>query len=183
VLDHIFLRDRLREFGDPTHVDFRGFPTTRARARHEWAVAFANYVDLATEEGTGLPAGHPTMDMGSVRADFEEELDLSRSLSAATAAADFAGAWRSSIMSVSSRGEIEETTTGTFYTFVSFTNVPAQHAVLLARLTALFSRPAVAMVPRLEAIAAEFHAATDGLIASIRKRTSSGTIILEVGLA
>ena len=168
------LKTKLREFCDPDFVStlasFRGFPTTKAAARAEWALVFANYVTQAEEDVTPtMPPGHPTMSMTSVKTAFEGALVLAESISAAASAADFAGAWQAGIGAITPLGLVPDTTGNTAYTFLMFTNVTPQHDALCTTLTTLFSNPTISTVQRLGDIAAAFHAATDGLSASFTK--------------
>jgi hypothetical protein len=162
VLSRDRLRDKLREFCDTQYTSFRGFPPTKADARKEWAAAFDDYISVA-EEDILLPpsSSHPSMLMSNVKTKFEQDLGLDAA-PAADAAEDFAGAWEAAIGSITA-GAMATDTTGTTYTFVSFTNVAAKRATLKDTLEALFKKPAAQALPRLTAIADAFHAATDGL--------------------
>ncbi len=171
------LKTKLREFCDPDYGSFRGYPTTRDAARTEWALAFDDYIQQGIEDVTPpMAPAHPTMSMSSVKSSFEGDLDLSQSISAADTAADFAGAWKTAIDSITAQGLVNDSTGNTAYTFISFTNVSGQHSTLLGTLTSLFSNPTIATLQRLGAIAAAFHTATDGLSASMTKTIVSTSV-------
>jgi hypothetical protein len=174
VLDRDRLRNKLREFCDADYSAFRGFPPTKPAARNEWASAFDDYLGVA-EEDIPLPPSnaHPSMLMTGVKAAFEGDLGLDDSISAAASAADFAGAWKTSIEAITAGG-VATDTAGTTYAFLAFTNTTGQHATLLSTLTSLFESPTISTVQRLTDIAAAFHAATDGLMFGTTK-TVPGT--------
>jgi hypothetical protein len=172
MLDHGLLLGKLREFHDPDYAAFRGFPTTRAQARQEWAAAFAGYFDRVQEAIAPPVPGHPALDHGGVEGAFFTDLGLDTSISAAATAADFAGAWRQGVLAVAPGGSAVDGA-GNAYVFIQWTNVPALHGALLGTLQALFEAPAGAAIPRLTEIAGAFHTASSGLIASVTITSSS----------
>lgn len=178
------LLGKLREFNDPDYAGFRGFPPSKPAARHEWAAAFDDYISVA-EEAILRPPGtddtHPSLVMTGVKSAFEGDLDLGDSISAATAATDFAGAWKKAIEAITPGPPITDTATAT-YLFLSFTNTTTKHGTLESTLKALFEAPSTATVPRLTAIADAFHAATDGLEYSATKTVGTTTSTESVGL-
>lgn len=165
--------DELERFNDPSWPAFEGYPTTRVTARHRWAHAFRVYVaEVADFVGPGaitpvqatLAAGFP----GPVEQGFFEQLRLDPGVRPRPAAEDFADAWRAGMQAVRSGtgGSVPPSTTITW--FVAWqpgaapgrTVVDDRRDLLADDLTALFSRPAFAVRPRLEEIAQAFHRAT-----------------------
>lgn len=173
MLDHARLLGNLREFSDPDHASFRGFPATQIQARQEWAAAFADYFDQVQEAIVPPVPGHPALGTSNVETAFFADLGLDLSISAATAAADFAGAWRVGVQAVTPAGSVVDSASNT-YVFISWTNLTVLHGTLLATLQALFEAPSPAAVPRLTELAQAFHTASSGLVASVTITNSSG---------
>jgi len=173
MLDHARLLGNLREFHDPDHGSFRGFPTTRTQARQEWAAAFADYFDQVQEAIVPPVPGHPALGTSGVEGAFFADLGLETSISAANAATDFAGAWRQGVLAVIAAGSAVDGATNA-YVFLKWKDVTALHDALLGTLQALFEAPSAASLPRLTEIAQAFHTASSGLIASVTITNSSG---------
>lgn len=175
MLESNRLRDNLRVFADPDHASFTAFPASKAAARQAWADAFDDYFDQVEEGVTGPPPGHTGLITAGVDGAFFADLGLDPTLSAADAAADFAGAWKRGIQAVTFAAVTDST--GNIWTptvFVAAT-VTSLHATLLATLTARFSAPTSDALIRLGEIADAFHAASSGLIATVTAVNSSGT--------
>lgn len=174
-----YLRDKLRGFADPDYSGFTGFPPSKDAARQAWADAFSDYFDQVTEDETGIAPHHPTLVMTNVNSSFFGDLGLDPTTSATAAAADFAGAWKTAVQAVTF---LPAPVGANTLTPLSFTNVPGQHGTLQSTLAALFAdvlgTPTATAVARLGDIAAAFHAATVGLVASAtRVNTSSGATV------
>jgi hypothetical protein len=174
VLDQAHLTGKLREFSDPRHEQFVGYSTHRDQARDRWAAAFFSYFDQVEEEVTPAMPGHGTMNTGKVESAFRADLGLAESISAADTAADFAGAWKAGVEAVTPGGTITDGALAT-YGFISFNNVTAQHATLLASLEDVFGAPSGGdIVAQLEKISLAFQIATDGLMAAVTITPSGG---------
>lgn len=177
MLERDHLLAELRTFADPEYEHFAGYPATRDAARRAWATAFDRYVSEIEEDiprPPPAPDQHPALLLAGVQDAFYADLDLATSMSAATSAADFAGAWRTGIAAITPAA-VATDSAATSWQFISFTNVTGQHATLLATLTTLFSTPTMSTLQRLTDIADAFHAATDGLIASATRTPSGGS--------
>ena len=173
MLDASLLADKLREFQASGAPGFRGFPTTNEQARHEWAQAFSTYFEQIQEDVSPPVPSHPTLVTTGVESGFFASLGLESSISAASAADDFASAWANAVLAVTpgSTGPEGPNT----YTFLSFTNVSTLRAGLLSDLLALFTAPSASATDRLAEIADAFHTATSGLEASATLTTASGS--------
>ena len=182
MLDKTDLKNKLSEFCDPDYASFAGFPTSRDIAREKWAQAFYAYINKADESFTGVPPGHSSMSMTSVESDFNGDLDLTQSTSAATAAADFAGAWQKAVKGITA-GSTTSDGTATYKLFQGFTDVSSQYDTLLSTLTGLFSNPTTATSQRLLDISTAFHTATTGIKGKITKQVgTSSPVIVDVTL-
>lgn len=175
------LRDKLSEFCDTQYTAFGGFPPTKAAARKAWAGAFADYLSTVEEKlPLVAPNTHASFAITSVSTSFEGALGLAPQ-SAAAAAADFAGAWKSAIASITAAGTATDTT-GSTYAFIAFTNVATQGTALEGKLKGLFAAPANVAQPRLAAIADAFHDATTGLLFSATMTAGGVSSPTTVGL-
>ncbi len=171
--DH--LTGKLREFSDPKYDQFSGYATHRDQARDKWAAAFFSFFDQVEEEVTPPVPGHTSLNLGNVESAFRAELGLDASISAAAAAADFAGAWKAGIEAVTPGATLTDGT-GATYAFGSFSNVTTQHATLLAALEDIFGAPSGGdIVAQLTKIATAFHLAADGLMAAVTITPSGGS--------
>jgi hypothetical protein len=173
MLDPSRLLSSLREFCDVQDASFGGFPTTRDQARRKWAAAFFDYFDRVQEAIAPPVPGHPSLGTSSVEDAFLADLGLELSISAATAAADFAGAWRQGVLAVTAGGTVVDGAANG-YAFLGFTNVTVLHDALATTLTALFESPVAVALPRLTEVAQAFHVASSGLIASVTITSSAG---------
>jgi hypothetical protein len=175
MLQSTRLRDTLRSFADPDHGSFTAFLVTRDAARHAWADAFDDYFDQVEEAVTGPPPGHTGLVTAGVNGAFFADLGLDPTLSAAAAAADFAGAWKQGVLAVSFAAVTDSS--GSVWTPTGFVaaTVTSLHAALLATLTALFSAPTNDALTRLGEIADAFHAASSGLVATVSVVSSGGS--------
>ena len=182
------LQQKLQEFCDPDYLGtppfsprFSGYPGNRDAARTKWAAAFFAYIDDASESH-GSHLGHTALSMATVQSSFRGDLDLDNSISAAQAAADFAGAWQSAVAAITAGATTVEPAnpptapySATYSLFQGFTNTTTQHDNLKNTLEALFARPTISVAQRLGQIAAAFHTATTGITGSITQTINSPT--------
>jgi hypothetical protein len=175
MLDANDLRDRLRGFADPSFDHFAGFPTTNPAAREAWGNAFSGYFAQVAERFSNPGNGH-SMDRSQVGATFCGTLRLASSMSAVTAAIDFANAWSAGIGSITAGTGADDTATSSTWTFLEWNNVGDLHDELRDALAALFRSPASTAETCLENIANAFHHATTRLEAKATVVTTSGTI-------
>src|ERR1700742_511931 len=138
------LRDRLRAFCDSSYGSFAGFPTTIAAARTSWGDAFGGYLANAVEKLVPPGAG-TSMTLSGGGAAFSGTLSLAPGIVAATAATDLANAWAAGVGAVTPGAGFTDTT-ASIYTFVSFSNVPAQQSTLASTLVPLFTTPGFSAV-------------------------------------
>lgn len=177
MLDADRLRDNLRAFADADYGSFTAFPPTRADARQAWADAFSDYFDQIEEGVPAPPPGHTGLVTAGVNGAFFADLGLDLTLSSAAAAADFAGAWKQGVQAVTFAAVTDSG--GNVWTpslFVAAT-VTSLHTTLLATLTTLFGAPTADAPARLGEIAAAFHAASSGLVATVAVVNSSGVTL------
>jgi hypothetical protein len=165
TLDATRLRDKLREFNDPDYSSFRGFPASRDAARQEWAAAFYDYFNQVKEQ-PALAPGHPALNTGNVQTEFYNDLDLTPTISADTAAIDFAGAWKKGVDAVTPNAAGVEDGTNK-YVYLSWTNAATLYTPLYNTLKGLFQAPTTQALQRLTDIANAFHTASSGLMASV----------------
>ena len=183
MLQSSFLRDKLRVFADPDYGSFAGFPSTRDAARHAWADAFDDYFDQVEETVPGPPPGHPALLASGVNAAFYGDLGLDPTLSAAAAAADFAGAWKQGIQAVAFAAVTDSSGNVWTPTVWLAATVTSLHATLLATLTTLFGTATTDALTRLGEIADAFHAASSGLIATVSVVNASSAPLPTVTMA
>lgn len=172
MLDQGRLLGNLRKFCDADHASFEGSPVTRDEARHKWATAFADYFDQVQEAPAPTP-GHTSMLHAGVDPAFYGDLGLDTTISAAAAAADFAGAWQQGVLAVTPGGTLVVGPTS--YIFISFTNVAPLKTALETTLTTLFLVPSPDATVRLTAIAQAFNRPVAAWVAKNQPRTGSLT--------
>jgi hypothetical protein len=175
MLQQTRLLGNLQAFCDPDAATFGGFPATREQARHAWAHAFADYASVIEEaiaRPPPPPDSHPSLDLSGVEQAFFADLGLDATLSAAEAAADFAGAWQQAILAITATPAGATDSSSAIYTFGAFSNATTLHDALRDRLAALFQVPASSAAARLSDIATAFHDATGGLSAAVTITTA-----------
>ncbi len=165
------LRDKLREFCDADYSAFGGFPTTKDAARKAWAEAFDLYI--STIEAPPLTA--LTLKLVNVKGTFESTLKLVPIGVAASAAADFADAWKAAIDDIGKMPAPVADASGTTWSFDGWVDTSGPRGTLASTLTTLFEAPSTNTVDRLGEIADAFHAATKSLVANATSVTAGGS--------